>query len=300
MLILLWEGDREGPTHRSHNCWIKHILKVPGLRSREWKLEAVLVPGLQTEWLKVTESCYCLTGWRQEAWHQGVSRITGPPKGLRKHLFWPLPGSAGSQASRALDVSCPSLHLSLHDRSPLCVSGLISLGPRLFPRTPSLHLWLTLVTETVKNLPAMRKTQVWSLGQEYPLEKGTAIHSRILAWRTPRIEELCGCGPWGRRVRHDWVTDIITFSFSSLTRLHLNLITFSNKATLWASRQRRISSVATNSVRKMGLKWFMAGMTQLDSWFSLQNACLESKYISINNAFNIPNHKVRVVINIDK
>ena len=66
MLILLWEGDREGLTHRSHNCWIKHILKVPGLRSREWKLEAVSVPGLQTEWLKVTESCYCLIVWRPE------------------------------------------------------------------------------------------------------------------------------------------------------------------------------------------------------------------------------------------
>ena len=33
----------------------------------------------------------------------------------------------------------------------------------------------------VKNLPAVQETQVGSLSQEGPLEKGMAIHSRILA-----------------------------------------------------------------------------------------------------------------------
>ena len=37
----------------------------------------------------------------------------------------------------------------------------------------------------VKNPLAMQKTQVQSLGQEDPLEKGLATHSSILAWRTP-------------------------------------------------------------------------------------------------------------------
>ena len=41
----------------------------------------------------------------------------------------------------------------------------------------------------VKNLPAMQETQVQSLGQEDPLEKGIAIHSSILAWRIPWMEE---------------------------------------------------------------------------------------------------------------
>ena len=41
----------------------------------------------------------------------------------------------------------------------------------------------------VKNLPAMRETQVQSLGQEDPLEKGMATHSSILAWRIPWTEE---------------------------------------------------------------------------------------------------------------
>ena len=45
--------------------------------------------------------------------------------------------------------------------------------------------WASLVAQLVKNLPAMRETWVRSLGWEYPLEKGMAIHSSILAWRIP-------------------------------------------------------------------------------------------------------------------
>ena len=35
----------------------------------------------------------------------------------------------------------------------------------------------------VKNMPAMRETWVQSQGWEDPLEKGTATHFSILAWR---------------------------------------------------------------------------------------------------------------------
>ena len=37
----------------------------------------------------------------------------------------------------------------------------------------------------VKNLPAMWKTWVQSLGWEAPLEKGMATYSSILAWEIP-------------------------------------------------------------------------------------------------------------------
>ena len=40
----------------------------------------------------------------------------------------------------------------------------------------------SLLAQVVKNLPAMRETQVQSLGQEDFLEKGMATHSSILAW----------------------------------------------------------------------------------------------------------------------
>ena len=47
----------------------------------------------------------------------------------------------------------------------------------------------SLVAQTVRKLPAMLETQVQSLGQEDPLEKGIAIHSNILAWRIPWTED---------------------------------------------------------------------------------------------------------------
>ena len=41
----------------------------------------------------------------------------------------------------------------------------------------------------MKDLRAVWETQVPPLGQEDPLEKGTATHSSILAWRIPWTEE---------------------------------------------------------------------------------------------------------------
>ena len=50
---------------------------------------------------------------------------------------------------------------------------------------PLQYSWASLVAQLVKNPPAMRETWVQSLGWEYPLEKGKAIHSSTLAWRIP-------------------------------------------------------------------------------------------------------------------
>ena len=56
-----------------------------------------------------------------------------------------------------------------------------------------LYLFRTsLVAQMIKNLPAMRETQVRSLGWEDPLEDGMATHSSILAWRIPWTEETGG------------------------------------------------------------------------------------------------------------
>ena len=68
-----------------------------------------------------------------------------------------------------------------------------------------------LVPQMVKNLLAMKETQVRSLSREDPLEKGMATHSSILAWRIPWTE-----GPGrlqsmeSQRGRHSWVTDTHT------------------------------------------------------------------------------------------
>ena len=53
------------------------------------------------------------------------------------------------------------------------------------------------MAQMVKRLPAMRETQVRSLGQEDPLEKEMATHSSTLAWRIPWTEEPGGLQSMG-------------------------------------------------------------------------------------------------------
>ena len=56
----------------------------------------------------------------------------------------------------------------------------------------------------VKNLLAMKKTQVRSLGPEDPLEKEMATHSSILAWRILWTEEPAWLRSMeSQRVGHD-------------------------------------------------------------------------------------------------
>ena len=70
----------------------------------------------------------------------------------------------------------------------------------------------SLLAQTVKHLPAMWETRIWSLGQEDPLEKETATHSSTLAWKIPWTEEPGRLQSVGsQRVRHDWAT---SFSLS--------------------------------------------------------------------------------------
>ena len=52
----------------------------------------------------------------------------------------------------------------------------------------------------VKNLPAVWKIQVWSLGQEDGLEKGVGTLSSILAWRISWKTSLLGNSPRSHKV----------------------------------------------------------------------------------------------------
>ena len=53
-------------------------------------------------------------------------------------------------------------------------------------------LGISLIAQTVKNLPEMQDTWVRSLDQEDPLEKEMVTSSGVLAWRIPRTEEPGG------------------------------------------------------------------------------------------------------------
>ena len=64
---------------------------------------------------------------------------------------------------------------------------------------PLQYSWASLVSQLVKNPPAMWQTWVQSLGWEDPLEKRTATHPSILNWRIPWTAQYMR----SQRVRQD-------------------------------------------------------------------------------------------------
>ena len=82
-----------------------------------------------------------------------------------------------------------------------------------------LALWASLVAQMVKNPLVMQEAWVRSLGWEDSLEKGTATHSSILAWRIPWMEEPGRLQSLGLlRVGHDWATSLSLFTFTHWRR----------------------------------------------------------------------------------
>ena len=58
----------------------------------------------------------------------------------------------------------------------------------------------SLVAQRLKRLPAMRETQVWSLGREDPLEKEMVTPTPVfLSGKSHGWRSLVGYSPWGRK-----------------------------------------------------------------------------------------------------
>ena len=94
--------------------------------------------------------------------------------------------SAASWHRGRLDLTVPS-------QMPLAIRPLI------------MSLRASLVTQMVKNPPAMPETWVWSLGGDDALKKRTATHSSILAWKMLWIEKPGRLQSMGlQRIGHDW------------------------------------------------------------------------------------------------
>ena len=70
------------------------------------------------------------------------------------------------------------------------IRHLLACLPNLYMNTT--QAVVSLVAQSVKNLPAMQETWVQSLGQEDPLEKEMATHSSVLAWKISWTEEPGG------------------------------------------------------------------------------------------------------------
>ena len=98
-------------------------------------------------------------------------------------------------------------------KEPACNAGDSGLIPGVGRSTgegigyPLQYSWAILVSQLVKNLPAMQETWVQSLGQKDPLEKEMATYSSIPAWKISWSKEPGGLQSMGsQRVRHNLKT----------------------------------------------------------------------------------------------
>ena len=108
-------------------------------------------------------------------------------------------------------------------------------------------LTASLVAQMIKNLPVMQETQVWSLGHEDFLEKRMAIHSSILAWRSPWTEEPGGLQSMGpQRVGHDWAVNTIYTLLEKAMAPHSSTLTWK---ILWMEEPGRLQSMGSLRVR---------------------------------------------------
>ena len=108
----------------------------------------------------------------------------------------------------------------------------------------SIYTWVSLVVQMVENLPVMQKTQVWSLGQKVPLEKGMATHSSIVAWRIPWTRSLA-VSMWSQKVGHKWATNMFIYTafFHLKGTLNLYLVNYTLSSSVYISFLRSYTSI---------------------------------------------------------
>ena len=89
--------------------------------------------------------------------------------------------------------------LVFRSKSLVCFSQKSTLGQ---------SLRASLVAQTVKKLLVMQETQVWSLGQEDPLEKGWLPTAVLLPGEFHGQRSLAGYSPWGCKETDptEWLT----------------------------------------------------------------------------------------------
>ena len=107
-----------------------------------------------------------------------------------------------------------------HWLRPLPTLTVFHLSKALHLKLSLLSVWVLLVAQTGKNLPAVPETWVWFLDEEDPLEKGIAMLSSILSWRILWTEEPGS----PRDCKESDTTEWLTLSPSFLLSVTLTLM----------------------------------------------------------------------------
>ena len=168
----------------------KHLLCTSfPCRRRQWHPTPVLLPGKSHGWRSL-EGCSPWGCWGSDTTERFHFHFHVLEKEMATHssvLAWRIPGTGEPDGLPSMGS-----HRVRHNWSDLAAAA-------------------SLVAQSVKNLPAVQETRVQSVGWEDPLEKATAIHSSILAWKISWTEEPGGLQSMGsQRVGHDWATNTNT------------------------------------------------------------------------------------------
>ena len=112
------------------------------------------------------------------------------------------------------------------------------------------NAWASLVTQMVKNLPAVQETQVQSLDWEDPLGKGIATYSSFLAWKIPWTEELAGYSPWGCK-EPDMTERLSVCAHAHTECAHAHTLTY-DQASLVARMVKNLPLMGETQVLSLG------------------------------------------------
>ena len=121
----------------------------------------------------------------------GLRKVLLPKESPRSSLLWFLSPIKKNMPPSEWATFQYCTQTLWHRASSFVPPFLHSFMPQTFNERP-ICTGASLVVQTVKNPPTTQETQVRSLSQEHPLEKGIAPHSSFLAWKIPWTEESGG------------------------------------------------------------------------------------------------------------
>ena len=101
----------------------------------------------------------------------------------------------------------------------------------------------------------LQETQVWSLGQEDPLEKEMATHSSILAWKSHRQRSLTG------------------YTVRGVTKNRTQLSEHKKAPRIWKTKQLWVLSFSWNFSCPRSLPWVSPSVSCLQIWGSKEKLC---------------------------
>ena len=125
------------------------------------------------------------------------------------------------------------------------------------------------MAQMVKHLPAMRETQVPSLGWEDPLEKEMAIHSSILAWKIPWMEEPGRPkSTWSQRLRYNWATSLSLSLAPPVLRYLSEMTHFTNEGMVCSHQRASAEWILTGGIHDLPV-WILRIVFFLEGSFPL-------------------------------